>query len=74
MVHFYLMYFILFSGHPGISVNELSPLSLRGETFAILNLIADSLLLDEVTSPRKREYKLVKRIYRMLFSAFISIF
>jgi hypothetical protein len=30
---------ILFSGHPGISVNELSPLSLRRETFAILNLI-----------------------------------
>jgi hypothetical protein len=53
---------ILFSGHPGISVNELSPLSLRRWnirhfTFDFHCLkMADSLLLEEVTSSRKREY------------------
>ena len=52
---------ILFSGHPGISVNELSPLSLRRWNirhfkFDFYRLkMADSLLLEEVTSPRKRE-------------------
>ena len=53
---------ILFSGHPGISVNKLSPLSLRRWnirhfTFDVHRLkMTDSLLLEEVTSPRKREY------------------
>ena len=51
----------IFSGHPGISVNELSPLSLRRWnirhfTFDFHPLkMADSLLLEEVTSPRKRD-------------------
>ena len=53
---------ILFSGHPGISVNELSPLSLRRWNIRHFKFdfhrlkMADSLLLEEVTSPRKREY------------------
>jgi hypothetical protein len=52
---------ILFSEHPGISVNELSPLSLRRWnirhfTFDFRRLkMADSWFLEEVTSPRKRE-------------------
>ena len=54
--------FILFSGHPGISVNELSPLSLRRWNIRHFKFdfhrlkMADSLLLEEVTSPRKREF------------------
>jgi hypothetical protein len=53
---------ILFSGHPGISVNELSPLSLRRWNIRHFKFdfhrlkMADSLLLEEVTSSRKREY------------------
>jgi hypothetical protein len=49
---------ILFSGHPGISVNESSPLWLRWWnichfTFDFHRLkMADSLLLEEVTSPQ----------------------
>ena len=52
---------ILFSGHPGISVNELSPLSLRRWNIRHFKFdfhhlkMADSLLLEEVTLPRKRE-------------------
>ena len=52
---------ILFSGHPGISVNELSPLSLRRSNIRHFEFdfhrlkMADSLLLEEETSPRKRE-------------------
>jgi hypothetical protein len=54
---------ILFSGHPGISVNQLSPLSLRRWnirhfTFDFHRLkMDDSLFLEEVTSPRKREFR-----------------
>ena len=53
--------FILFSGHPGISVNELSPLSLKRWNIRHIKFdfhrlkITDS-LLEEVTSPRKREF------------------
>ena len=52
---------ILFSGHPGISVNELSPLSLRRWnirhfTFDFHRLKMTDSLLEEVTSPRKREF------------------
>jgi hypothetical protein len=56
------MHLILFSGHPGISVNELSPLSLRRWNICHFTFdfhclkMAYSLLLEEVTSPRKREY------------------
>jgi hypothetical protein len=52
---------ILFSGHPVISVNELSPLSLRRWNIRHFKFdfhhlkMADSLLLEEVTLPRKRE-------------------
>ena len=48
-------HFILFSGHPGISVNELSPLSLRRWNIRHFKFdfhrlkMADSLLLEEVT-------------------------
>ena len=58
---FFIVYWILFSGHPGISVNKLSPLSLRRWnirhfTFDFHRLkMADSWFLEEVTSPRKRE-------------------
>ena len=47
--------------YPGISVNELSPLSLRRWNIRHFKFdfhrlkMADSLLLEEVTSPRKRE-------------------
>jgi hypothetical protein len=47
---------ILFSGHPGISVNELSPLSLRRWNIRHFKFdfhrlkMADSLLLEEVNT------------------------
>jgi hypothetical protein len=59
--YFVAVKFILFSGHPGISVNELSPLSLRRWNICHFEFdfhrlkMANSLLLEEVTSPRKRE-------------------
>jgi hypothetical protein len=66
---------ILFSGHPGISVNELSPLSLRRWNIRHFKFdfhclkMADSLLLEEVTSPRKRElictrYELFEAVWK----------
>ena len=56
-----IFFYLLFSGHPGISVNKLSPLSLRRWNIHHFKFdfhrlkMADSLLLEEVTSPRKRE-------------------
>jgi hypothetical protein len=64
---FFIVYWILFSGHPGISVNKLYPLSLRRWnirhfTFDFHRLkMADSWFLEEVTSPRKRELLHIRR-------------
>ena len=70
---------ILFSGHPGISVNELSPLSLRRCNIRHFKFdfhrlkMADSLLLEEVTSPRKRELCNVKFYLPIYFNTSVTI-
>ena len=77
--NFIILFF--FSGYPGISVKRIISLVIEAvKPFAILKFdfhrlkMADSLLLEDVTSPRKREYStMIISLYSNSLKAFSPI-